>query len=120
MDAKGLWGPWSKTFSFTARGAAYPLDVKVVWDETKGVGTLSGKANPVGCRPTKYRVYGSDEKGFTVMDKPRQLDLGISAKNEMAAWNPWARTPSGKRSPACLTIRYWPALADMSVRAPGL
>jgi hypothetical protein len=88
--AKGVWGPWSKTFSFTARGAAYPLDAKVDWDEAKGVGTLKWKANPVGRKPVKYRVYGSDEKGFTVMDKPRQLDLGISAKNEMAAWNPWA------------------------------
>ena len=89
-DAKGLWGPWSKTFSFTARGSAYPLDLKVDWDEAKGVGTLKWKANPVGRKPAKYRVYGSDEKGFTVMDKPRQLSLGISAKNEMAAWNPWA------------------------------
>jgi len=51
---------------------------------------LKWKANPVGRRPVKYRVYGSDEKGFTVMDKARQLDLGISARNEMAAWNPWA------------------------------
>jgi hypothetical protein len=90
MDAKGVWGPWSKTFSFAARGAAYPLDLKVDWDEAKCVGTLKWKANPLGRRPVKYRVYGSDEKGFTVMDKPRQLDLGISAKNEMAAWNPWA------------------------------
>jgi len=90
MDAKGVWGPWSKTFSFTARGAAYPLDVKVDWDEAKAVGTLKWKANPVGRRPAKYRVYGSDEKGFTVMDKPRQLDLGISAKKEMAEWSPWA------------------------------
>jgi hypothetical protein len=90
MDARGVWGAWSKTFSFTARGAAYPLDVKLDWDEAKGVGTLKWKANPVGCRPAKYRVYGSDEKGFTVMDKSRQLDLGISAKNEMAPWNPWA------------------------------
>jgi len=90
MDAKGVWGPWSKTFSFTARGAARPLDVKLDWDEAKGVGTLKWQANPVGRRPAKYRVYGSDEKGFTVMDKPRQLDLGISAKKEMAAWSPWA------------------------------
>jgi hypothetical protein len=90
MDAKGVWGPWSKAFSFTARGAAYPLDVRVEWDEVKGVGTLRWKANPVGRRPVRYRVYGSDEKGFTVMDEPRQLDLGISAQNEMAAWNPWA------------------------------
>ena len=90
MNAQGLWGPWSKTFSFTARGAAYPLDLKVDWDETKGIGTLKWKANPVGRKPVKYRVYGSDEKGFTVMDKARQLDLGVTAKNEMAAWNPWA------------------------------
>ena len=90
MDAKGLWGPWSKTFSFTARGAAYPRDVTVEWDEAKGAGTLKWKASPAGRRPAKYRVYGSDEKGFTVMDKPRQLDLGISAKSDMAAWSPWA------------------------------
>jgi len=90
MDAKGVWGPWSKTFSFTARGAAYPLDVKVDWDEAKAAGTLKWQPNPVGRRPAKYRVYGSDEKGFTVMDKPRQLDLGISAKNDMAPWSPWA------------------------------
>ena len=36
MDAKGVWGPWSNTFSFPARGAAYPLDVQVEWDEAKG------------------------------------------------------------------------------------
>jgi hypothetical protein len=90
MDAKGLWGPWSKTFSFTARGADYPLDVTLDWDEGKAVGTLKWQANPVGRRPAKYRVYGSDERGFTVMDRARQLSLGISAKTDMAAWNPWA------------------------------
>ena len=90
MDAKGLWGPWSKTFNFTARGAAYPLDVTLDWDEGKGTGTLKWRVNPAGRTPTKYRVYGSDEKGFTVMDKPRQLSLGISAKTDMAEWNPWA------------------------------
>ncbi len=90
MDAKGVWGPWSETFSFTARGAAYPLDVTLDWDEVKGVGTLKWQANPVGRRPVKYRIYGSDEKGFTVMDKRRQLSLGISAKTDMADWSPWA------------------------------
>jgi hypothetical protein len=90
MDAKGVWGPWRKTFSFTARGAAYPLDVKLDWDEAMGVGTLKWKANSVGRRPAKYRIYGSDERGFIVMDKPRQLDLGISAKSDMKEWSPWA------------------------------
>jgi len=89
MDANGVWGSWSKPFRFTARGPAYPLDVTLDWDEANGVGTLKWQANPLGCRPAKYRIYGSDEKGFTVMDKPRQLSLGTT-KNEMADWNPWA------------------------------
>ena len=90
MDANGVWGPWSTTFSFTARGAAYPLDLSLDWDGGKPLGTLKWEANPVGRPPVKYRVYGSNEKGFTVMDKARQLSLGISSKNEMAEWSPWA------------------------------
>jgi hypothetical protein len=89
-NAKGLWGPWSKTFSFTAWGAAYPLDVKLGWDAETGLGTLKWKANPVGRRPAKYRVYGSDERGFIVMDSNRQLALGDAGKSDLKEWNPWA------------------------------
>ena len=88
MDDKGVWGPWSKTWTFTPRGPAYPLDVKVEFDEARGAGILRWKANPVGRRPAKYRVYGSDEKGFTVADERFQSVLGVT-KDEMAAWNPW-------------------------------
>ncbi|MBE3069795.1 MAG: hypothetical protein IMZ66_06125, partial [Planctomycetes bacterium] len=66
MDAKGVWGPWSKTWSFTPRGPAYPLDVAVDYDAAKGAGVLRWKANPAGRTPARYRVYGSDEKGFTI------------------------------------------------------
>ncbi len=77
-DAKGVWGPWSKTWSFTPRGPAYPLDVTLDFDRDKGVGILKWKANPVGRRPAKYRVYGSDEKGFSVSDVPYTVNVGIS------------------------------------------
>ena len=40
------------------------------------MGTLKWKANPVGTEPTKYRVYGSAEKGFTVHDTPCEVKLG--------------------------------------------
>ncbi len=88
MNDKGVWGPWSKTWSFTARGVAYPLDVTVDFDQAKGVGMLKWKANPAGKKPAKYRVYGSDEKGFTIADQKFQSTVGVS-KEEMAAWNPW-------------------------------
>jgi hypothetical protein len=77
-DEKGVWGPWSKTWSFTPRAPAYPLDVTLEFDRDKGVGILKWKANPVGRRPAKYRVYGSDERGFSVSDVPYTVNVGIS------------------------------------------
>jgi len=88
MDDKGLWGPWSKTWSFIPRGPAYPVSVTFDYDPVKGTGILRWVANPIGRRPAKYRIYGSDEKGFTIADNACQSTVGIT-KAEMAAWNPW-------------------------------
>jgi hypothetical protein len=88
QDDKGMWGPWSKTWNFTARGPSYPLDVIVEYDQIRCVGILRWKANPVGRAPVKYRIYGSDEKGFTIADQKHQSIIGVT-KDEMADWNPW-------------------------------
>jgi len=88
MDDKGVWGPWSKTWTFIPRGPAHPLNVTLDYDQAKGAGILRWKANPVGRPPVKYRVYGSDEKGFTISDQRFQSALGVT-REEMAAWNPW-------------------------------
>ena len=88
QDDKGVWGPWSKTWRFTPRGPAHLLEVTVDYDQAKSVGTLRWKANPVGRRPVKYRVYGSDEKGFTIAGQRHQSVVGVT-KEEMADWNPW-------------------------------
>jgi hypothetical protein len=77
-DEKGVWGPWSKTWSFTAKGPSYPLDVTLDYDQEKAVGTLKWKPNPVGLKPAKYLVYGSEEKGFSVSDAPYRVNVGIS------------------------------------------
>jgi hypothetical protein len=77
-DEPGVWGPWSGTWSFTPRGPAYPLKVKAVRDEGSGVTTLHWQPNPVGAAPTNYRVYGSDEKGFSISDEPYEVSVGAS------------------------------------------
>src|SRR5262249_41457882 len=77
-NAKGVWGTWSKTFSFTPQAPNYPLEVALRYDKDKGIGTLTWKANPVGQKSVKYRVYGSDEKGFSVSDVPYQVAIGTS------------------------------------------
>jgi hypothetical protein len=88
QDDKGVWGLWSTTWSFTARGPSYPLDVTVDYDQAGNIGILRWKVNPVGRAPARYRVYGSDEKGFTIADKSYQSVVGVT-KEGMADWNPW-------------------------------
>ncbi len=76
MNAQGVWGDWSKTWSFTARGPAYPLGLTVQYDPVKDAGILRWQANAVGSRPVKYRIYGSDEVGFTISDKKYRHTTG--------------------------------------------
>ncbi len=78
-NEKGVWGPWSKTWSFTPGGPAQPVDV--ILEPAKGSDgktILRWKPNAVGQKPVKYRVYGSDEKGFSVSDEPYRRNVGRS------------------------------------------
>ena len=75
-NSSGVWGPWSGTWSFTAQGPAFPINLAIQQDAGAGIGTLTWNANPMGRPPARYRVYGSDEKGFTVHDAPYEVKLG--------------------------------------------
>jgi hypothetical protein len=78
QDNKGIWGPWSRTWKFTPRGPAVPLDVAIEYDENRNSGLLRWTANPQGRRPVSYRIYASDEKGFSASDEPCRVTTGIS------------------------------------------
>jgi acetyl esterase/lipase len=78
-NGKGVWGPWSKTWSFTPGGPAQPVEVTL--EPAKGADDqviLRWKPNAAGRKPVKYRVYGSDEKGFSVSDEPYRRNVGQS------------------------------------------
>jgi hypothetical protein len=77
-NGKGVWGPWSETWSFTLRGPASPTDVALAIDRDRGTGVLRWKPNPIGRKPVKYRIYGCDEKGFTISDAPYKAIVGAS------------------------------------------
>lgn len=76
QDNHGVWGEWSKTWSFTPRGPGIPVELTLDFDGTQGI--LRWKPNPKGQAPTAYRVYASDEKGFSVSDKPYKVSTGVS------------------------------------------
>jgi hypothetical protein len=66
-NGEGVWGPWSRTWSFTPGGPAVPVGVRLE------DGVLRWKGD--GAR---YRVYGSDEKGFSLSDEPTEIVVGLS------------------------------------------
>lgn len=83
VRARGeAWSPWSKTWSFKAAGPAVPGDLKIDGQ------TLRWTSNPAGSKPVKYRVYASDEKGFSVSDEP----YAVSGLKEQAPANFVAET----------------------------
>lgn len=73
-DARGVWGPWSEVHSFRCEAPGVPLGLTVAADATAGTATLTWTPNPGGSPAVLYRVFGSDEKGFTASRVPfRQL-----------------------------------------------
>jgi len=66
-NVEGVWGPWSRTWTFTAGGLQVPVDVRV--DQ----GVLRWK--PV-TGALRYLVYASDERGFSVSDRPYSVLVG--------------------------------------------
>jgi hypothetical protein len=77
-NAQGVWGPWSATWRFTPRGPTPPIDVTLAMNRDRGTGVLRWKPDPTGRKPATYRIYGSDEKGFTISDTPYQAVGGVS------------------------------------------
>jgi hypothetical protein len=76
-DDHGVWGGWSKTWRFTPRGAAPPMEVVLDYNSEKNVGVLRWKPNPLGRQAVSYRIYASDEKGFSVSDEPFEVAGGL-------------------------------------------
>jgi hypothetical protein len=67
-DSKGVWGPWSKTWRFRPIAPTVPSNLGI---DADGRLTWSGDAD-------KFRIYASDEKGFTPSDEPYRVTTGVS------------------------------------------
>lgn len=103
LDEKGVWGPWSKTYSFTVQAPGVPLDVELAPGRDEYELVLAWQPNPKGERPVAYKVYGSDEKGFTISDTEYARYMGkglIRSKSQYAETEGevngtgWAKAPA--------------------------
>lgn len=81
-DAAGVWGPWSAIWRFTPQGPGVPLNVQVEVNRAARTVTLKWEPNPQGRPPVRYKVYGSNEKGFTVSDEPYLVNVGNQGEKQ--------------------------------------
>ena len=79
-DDNGVWGPWSSTWSFTSRAPAPPRDVRIEFDRERIRGVLRWAPNPLGQTPVAYRIYASDEKGFSASERAYKVTVGSTEK----------------------------------------
>jgi len=100
LDSRGVWGPWSGVARFQCQAPGVPLALQVVPDPAQGTFDLTWKPNPEGRRPVAYKVYGSDEQGFTASDTEYLVYMGRGFLDTMAEYN--ART---EKDPGCGNVK---------------
>jgi len=92
-----VWGDWGPVWSFVPEGPGVPLGVKVELANTNRDGSLTWYENPMGRRPATYRVYASDEKGFSVSDNDYDV-VAARRRTERRPGNFWKEV-EGTRCP---------------------
>jgi len=93
-NANGVWGPWSEISSFKCAAPGVPINVRAIADEDAGTVILTWEANPKGRRPVMFRIYGSNEKGFTISDTEYMMVMGRGFCKDMGEFNSKEDVPS--------------------------
>lgn len=84
----GVWGDWGPVWSFVPEGPGVPLGVKIEMSDADHSGSLAWSENPKGRRPATYRVYASDERGFSVSDSDYNV-VAAKGRTERRRGNFW-------------------------------
>lgn len=72
---QGVWSSWGQTWSFVPQGPALPTNVRFEARDPDLL-TLAWDLAPEGRRPVGFRIYASDEKGFSVSDVAYEIAAG--------------------------------------------
>ena len=79
-DSHGAWGPWSRPFAFRCAAPAVPVNVKVIMDgqgsRPVAITWEDGAKGRETTKPATYRIYGSNEQGFTASDAEYVVRMG--------------------------------------------
>lgn len=86
-NAHGIWGKWSEVSSFKCAAPGVPINIRTRIDEEAGKVILKWDANPNGRKPAMYKIYGSNEKGFSISDNEYKVVMGRGFCKDMDEYN---------------------------------
>jgi hypothetical protein len=92
-----------------------PLNVKATADAAAGTVMLTWEPNPKGTPATGFRVYASDEKGFTVSDTEYQVRMGRGFCKDLAEYQAKKVASEYVATPA----NFLAATAERSLKVVG-
>lgn len=84
-DARGAWGPWSPIFSFKTVTPHPPVNLRLLVDTSGRTATLLWDPATTGTSPVEYKVYGSNEQGFTPSDAAYDVWVGNQTPNALTS-----------------------------------
>ena len=73
----GVWGRWSKTSSFSLTAPALPVNVTASFDQEHRTVRLAWHRGSGGTQVSSFRVYGSEERGFSTNDQSYDFNNGL-------------------------------------------
>ena len=117
-DANGAWGGWSDVRSFRCDAPGVPLSVSAEADAEQGTVVLKWKPNPQGAKPAEYRIYASDEKGFSISDTVHKVKMGRGFCNDVEDFEARAKATDMVDTPANLVTTI--ATCELCVVGPQL
>ncbi|MGB8478208.1 MAG: putative Ig domain-containing protein [Acidobacteriaceae bacterium] len=111
--ADHVWGPWSKTYMFSATAPGVPVDVTANFERGNRTVQLTWQAGKDGTQPVSYRIYGSEERGFTAHDNRYEYNNGLEGTQWVPAnLLPETHSPEGSISlPEVLWRPYYRVVA---------
>jgi len=74
---QGIWGPWSDIYSFKVQCPAVPIEPQANFDRATRTATLTWQPGQNGTPADYYKIYGSNERGFSASDTAYRYDSGI-------------------------------------------
>ena len=84
-SGQGVWGGWSEVSSFTPEAPAVPGHAEAKFDADTRTLHVSWSAGSGGSKPVEFRVYGSNERGFSANDKAYSFNAGLAGVEQAPA-----------------------------------